>query len=207
MSVEFKNALTPVKYVQVTPEFREVIEDGIHKIYKGTQIINEFLKDDLMIRHAHIEYDDGLKEYTVTIIRKVNIDYVTRKLKIKDGQYLVLFKEMTCVLSDIDLINIQSNHVDFEKVIRNTKMKSIVKAIIRKYKYHRVYDSHIKHLKEIYKYDKNIINRYFNKYILKDSKNKRQFKNELRHTLQHDYPEMNEADIESYVKLILKQSK
>lgn len=207
MSVEFKNALTPVKYVEVTPEFREVIEDGINKIYKGTQVINEFLKDDFMVKHAHICYDDELKEYTVTIIRKVNIDYVTRNLKIKDGQYLVLFKEMTCVLSDIDLINIQSNHVDFEKVIRNTKMKSIVKAIIRKYKHPHVYDTYINGLKELYKHDKKVINEYFNKYILRDSKNKRQFKNELRHTLQHDYPEMNEADIESYVKLILKQSK
>lgn len=207
MSTEFKNALTPVKYVEVTPEFREVTTDGIHKIYKGTQIINEFLKNDLMVEHAHLNYNETLNKYTVTIIHRDTIDYFTRTLTIKDGQYLVLFKEMTCVLSDIDLINIQSNHIDFEKVIRNIKMKSIVKSIIRKYKYHRLYDIHIKHLKEIYKHDKDIINSYFNKYILRDSKNKRQFKNELRHTLQHDYPEMNEADIESYVKLILKQSK
>lgn len=207
MSTEFKNALTPVKYIEVTPEFREVIADGIHKIYKGTQVINEFLKDDLMVEHAHLNYNETLNEYTVTIIHRDTIDYFTRTLTIKDGQYLVLFKKMTCVLSDIDLINIQSNHVDFEKIIQNTKMKSIIKSIIRKYKYHRVYDNHIKHLKEAYKHDKDIINSYFNKYILRDSKNKRQFKNELRHTLQHDYPEMNDADIESYVKLILKQSK
>lgn len=207
MSTEFKNALTPVKYVQVTPEFREVITDGIYKIYKGTQVINEFLRDDFMVEHAHMNYNEKLNEYTVTIIDRNNIDYFTRTLTIKDGQYLVLFKKMTCVLSDIDLINIQSNHVDFEKVIRNTKMKSIVKSIIRKYKHHCVYDIHIKHLKEAYKHDKDVINSCFNKYILRNSKNKRQFKNELRHILQHDYPEMNEADIESYVKLILKQSK
>ena len=207
MSVEFKNALTPVKYVEVTPEFREIIKDGAHKIYKGTQIINEFLENDLSVVHAHMNYIEDLEEYNVTIVLRKNVDYFTQNLKIKDGQYLVLFKEMTCILSDIDLINIQSNHVDFEKIIQHTKMKSIVKSIIRKYKYHLIYDSHINNLKAAYKHDKNIINDYFNKYILKDSKNKRQFKNELRHTLQHDYPEMNEADIESYVKLILKQSK
>lgn len=209
MIIELKQGFKPIKYIKVTNEFRDIeFKSNADWVFKGELIIQslfEMVYDDVTIFSFDI-LKNNMYVVIITYLKK-NKSY-TKHLLLKEDQYLVIDNYDVNILDEITYL---------KDIIITTIDKQKERAIIRGFKHmfmfkHRdvppaIINDTLSHMKSFMKRGMVDIDVLFKKYVLKDEDNKIWFKDQIRKELEVEYPTFDANQIESYVNLILKQSK